>query len=207
MGSWWTKIATRWASVQRAGKDDETQPRQQVLYHGKVADCVMLFPYGMHANVDGQSLGVFYAMGGDPGDRAGMFTSMTRRSQLAGGDVEVYSPVSRSRVTFRANGDVEVDAKVNLVATVTGNVSLTGGGNITGTAGGNVDITAGGTSSVSSTAHTINAPTTVTDTLTATGLITGSGFKAGSLTGVSGTFTTADAKTVTVTNGIITNIV
>ncbi len=44
-------------------------------------------------------------------------------------------------------------------------------------------------------------------TLTTSGLITGSGFKAGSTAGVSGSFTTADLKTVTVVNGIITAIV
>ncbi len=44
-------------------------------------------------------------------------------------------------------------------------------------------------------------------TLATSGLITASGFKAGSTVGVSGTFTTADLKTVTVVNGIITAIV
>ncbi len=44
-------------------------------------------------------------------------------------------------------------------------------------------------------------------TIVASGLVTGSGFKAGSSVGVSGTFTTADLKTVTVVNGIITSIV
>ena len=45
------------------------------------------------------------------------------------------------------------------------------------------------------------------DHLTTTGDITGNVFKSGASTGVSGTFTTADSKTVTVTNGIITAIV
>ncbi len=44
-------------------------------------------------------------------------------------------------------------------------------------------------------------------TIVTSGLITASGFKAGSSTGVSGTFTTVDLKTVTVVNGIITSIV
>ena len=46
-----------------------------------------------------------------------------------------------------------------------------------------------------------------TGDITASGAIKASIFKTGALNGISGTFTTADAKTVTVTNGIITNIV
>ncbi len=43
--------------------------------------------------------------------------------------------------------------------------------------------------------------------LTASGVVTASGYKAGASTGASGTFTTADLKTVTVVGGIITSIV
>jgi hypothetical protein len=46
----------RWCSVVRGGSDSAQFPMQQVGYLGKTADCVMLFPYGMHANVDGNSL-------------------------------------------------------------------------------------------------------------------------------------------------------
>ena len=46
-----------------------------------------------------------------------------------------------------------------------------------------------------------------TGDITASGFIKASIFKTGAFSGVSGTFTTTDAKTVTVTNGIITSIV
>lgn len=119
LGSFLNKIV-RWASVVRASKDTGQFPIQQVQYHGKTADCVMVFPYGMHANVDGNALAVMMTFAGNLEDRAAIPTSMTRRSKLASGDVEFYSPVSRSRVTIRANGDVEVDARGNLTATVAG---------------------------------------------------------------------------------------
>lgn len=48
---------------------------------------------------------------------------------------------------------------------------------------------------------------TPTEAIEVVGNVKASGFKTGAATGVSGTFTTADAKTVTVTNGIITSIV
>ncbi len=43
--------------------------------------------------------------------------------------------------------------------------------------------------------------------LTASGVVTAASYKAGSSAGASGTFTTADLKTVTVVGGIITSIV
>ena len=115
----------RWASVKRAGDDAGQFPMQQVEYLGKVADCIMVFPYGMHANVDGNSLAVMLAMNGNVDNRAAIPSSMNQRTQLAAGEVTFYSPVTRSAVTFKANGDVVVNAKGNLIATATGSASIT----------------------------------------------------------------------------------
>jgi len=147
---WWSKLI-RWALVTKAGADTGQFPVQQVTYLGKAADATMVFPYGMHANVDGDSIGPLLVLGGNLENRAMIPTSMTRRSRLASGDVEVYSPVSRSRVTFRANGSVEVvgtdvtvtasgvltatAATASITAatvTITGNVVITGGLSVSG---------------------------------------------------------------------------
>jgi phage baseplate assembly protein gpV len=127
------KRIVRWASVTRGGKDTEKYPVQQVIYLGKTADSIMVFPYGMHANVDSADLALMFAVSGDTDNRATLPTSMTRRSTLAAGDVEIYSPVSRSRVTIRANGDVEVDG-ANITATASGSITATAGTSATVTA-------------------------------------------------------------------------
>jgi hypothetical protein len=121
------KRLVRWAAVTRGGKDAAQYPVQQMTYLGKTADSVMVFPYGMHANVDRADYALMFSVAGDTDNRAAIPTSMTRRSTLAPGDVEVYSPVSRSRVTIRANGDVEVDG-ANIVATASGDITATAGG-------------------------------------------------------------------------------
>jgi len=185
---WWSRLI-RWALVTKAGADTGQFPVQQVTYLGKAADTTMIFPYGMHANVDGDSIGPLLVLGGNLENRAMIPTSMTRRSQLASGDVEVYSPVSRSRVTIRSGGGIE-------------SASTT------------FDITATGAVTIAGTGITLDTPlVTATGALTVIGTVTGatiaagSGFSIGGSPGVSGTFTTTDGKTVTVTSGIITSIV
>lgn len=124
----------RWASVTRAGDDTGQFPTQQVEYLGKVADCIMVFPYGMHANVDGNALAVLLAMNGNVDNRAAIPTSMNRRSALASGEVTIYSPVTRSAVTFKANGDVVVNANGDVVVNANGNLIATASGSATVTA-------------------------------------------------------------------------
>lgn len=132
MQGFWSKLI-RWAKVSKAGTDAGRYPVQQVVYLGKAADAVMLFPYGMHANVDPESIGPLLIMGGNMENRAMLPTSMTARSQLAEGDVEIYSPVGGGRVTIRANGSIEVDAGTGSVSITAGTVEITGDVTVTGT--------------------------------------------------------------------------
>jgi len=157
------KRLIRWAKVVKAGADTGQFPVQQVTYLGKAGDAVMIFPYGMHANVD-DGLALMVAVGGDAENRGAVPTSMTRRSKLASGDVEFYSPVSRSRVTFRANGDIEADAKRDLIATVAGDASVDVGGDTSLTVGGNLTATVTGDASVSATNVDIDASASATIT-------------------------------------------
>ena len=130
----------RWASVVRAGKDDDQFPTQQVEYFGKTADCIMIFPYGMHANVDGNSLAVMLAMNGALDNRVAIPTSMNRRAVLASGEVTFYNPVTGSAVTFKANGDIEAVSANDIKATAAGNIEATAAGKITLDAGATVEV-------------------------------------------------------------------
>jgi hypothetical protein len=159
MNSLLTKLI-RLVSVVRSGSDTDQFPMQQVEYLDKVADCIMVFPYGMHANVDGNSLAVMMAMNGALDNRVAIPTSMNRRATLASGEVTFYSPVTRSSVTFKANGDVVVDSKNNLIATVAGDASVTADGDATVTVGGSANVTAVGALSLNSSASiALTAPT------------------------------------------------
>lgn len=210
------KRLLRWVGVIKPGDDTGPRPVQQVFYLGKTADAIMVFPYGMHANVDGEAPGLMIPTDGNLEGRPVLPTSMTRRSVLGSGDVELYSPVSRSRVTIRANGDVEVDAVGNLIATVAGDASCTVGGNadvtvsgdmsadvtgaITVQSGGNTDVTVGGTlvATVTGTA-TVTAPTI---TLNGNVVVTGTFSMSGGGTADFGTGTiTHNGKVIDSTHG------
>lgn len=184
----WSSKIIRWASVFRAGKDTDSYPVQQITYLGKTSEAVMLFPYGMHANVDGDAIGPMFTMNGNMENRGMLPTSMTRRSKLVGGDVELYSPVSRSRVTIRYNGGAEIDA-TSFTVTATTSMAVT-----TPTASFSNDVLVGNDLTVAGTAQAATVAATA-------------GFSIGGVPGVSGTFTTTDGKTVTVTSGVITSIV
>jgi len=126
----------RWASVTRQGKDDKKLPIQQVGYLGKVADCV---------NVDGDSLTLMFAVGGDDDNKAGIPTSGNRRQQLSPGEVMVYSPVTGDSVVFKAGGGIDITTTGDLNASVTGDI-VASAANATITSGtvtldGNVTIT------------------------------------------------------------------
>jgi len=181
---------------------------QQVFYLGKTADAIMVFPYGMHANVDGEAPGLMIPTDGNLEGRSVLPTSMTRRSVLGSGDVELYSPVSRSRVTIRANGDVEVDAVGNLIAAVAGDADVVVSGDmsadvtgaITVQSGGNTDVTVGGalTATVTGTA-TVTAPTI---TLNGNVVVTGTFAMSGGGTADFGTGTiTHNGKVIDSTHG------
>lgn len=175
------KRLIRWALVTKAGGDAGAYPIQQITYLGKTADAVMLFPYGLHANVDGDSIGPVFVFNGTDENRGMLPTSMTRRSKLGSGDVELYSPVSRSRVTIRANGNVEVDG-ADVSVTASGNATVTAGGDITATASGTLNASA---ASASITAATIalNGDVTVTGGMSVSGAMTNAGKDVGATHG------------------------
>src|SRR5512139_1778431 len=107
----------RWAGISRPGKDTGQFPIQQVAYLGKVSDCLMVFPYGMHANVDGDSLTLLFAVGGDDDNKAGIATSGNRRQTLQPGEVMVYSPKTGASVVFKASGDIDLTTSANVNVT------------------------------------------------------------------------------------------
>ena len=63
------KNILRWARITAPGADDKQFPAQQMEYLGKVADGVMLFPYGMHGNVPADVLALIGSVQGNPDNR------------------------------------------------------------------------------------------------------------------------------------------
>ena len=135
---------TRRAIITLGGSDDKDFPIQQVDYLGKAVDCEMISPYGHHANlpINKQVLLTMWAVQGQEDYRVGMgYTPKLRPKDLPVGEVVFYHPLTKSRIQFKNNGDIEIDAtgdNGSVVLTVNKDLSITVLGdtniNISGTA-------------------------------------------------------------------------
>jgi phage gp45-like len=108
--------------ITAGGLDDKDAPVQQIEYMGKVASGVMVFPFGFHANVDPDSLGIKLSYNAQPENRAVFpFSFLKRPKHLATGEVVVYHPKTGTKIHFRDNGDIDVVANT----AKSGNVNIT----------------------------------------------------------------------------------
>lgn len=130
------KNLIRWARITRFGADDKQFPVQQVTYLGKVGDCMMIFPYGMHGNASEDSLVAMFEMGADSANRAGIPGTPQDRPKMAGNEFCLYHPKTQSIIHFRNNGDIDIDTVNNNqgsinINTVQANIAASDSVNIT----------------------------------------------------------------------------
>jgi len=148
------KQLIRWASVGKGGDDNKQFPVQQAKYLGKVGDCFMIFPYGMHGNAVPETLIAMFAVGANAENRAGIPCTGQDRPQMAEGELCLYHPPSQSIIHFRASGDIDIDTVKNesgninintTEANITGNVNITGDLTVTGDTALGTVVTSSGT--------------------------------------------------------------
>ena len=131
-----------WAKITRKGDESGQFPIQQVSYLGRVSDAMILFPYGMHANLPVDQLGLLI----DKNGRVFMGTSAVGRIAVEEGEVVFYHPGTKSKIHFKESGDIDVVSanNVNIQATTTaidGDLTVTGDITATGEVTGNgVDL-------------------------------------------------------------------
>lgn len=151
--------SVRRAVVTLGGDDDLDIPRQQVSYLGKTSECQMISPYGHHANLpaDNQCLVTMWSVQGQEDHRVGMgYTPTLRPRNLPVGEVVFYHPLTQSRVQFKNNGDIEIDATGDNgsgIITIKKDLSITVGGNASISVVGDASVDIDGTA-------TVDCPTT-----------------------------------------------
>ena len=98
------------ATVTMGGSDDGEFNIQQVTYLQKVADCDIIFPYGMSANLPKDTLLVMFNVNDNEQNRAGIGTlPRERKKNLAPGEVAFFHPLTKSFIYFRNSGDIDID--------------------------------------------------------------------------------------------------
>jgi hypothetical protein len=127
--------------IAQSGTDAENFATQKVEYLGKLAEALMVFPYGMHANIPADSLALMFSVQGHPDNRAAIGWTPNDRPTLTDGEVAFYHPPTDAFIIWRENGDLEIEAgtggagNINITAlntNITSNVNITGNVTITG---------------------------------------------------------------------------
>lgn len=118
------KLLSKLRNIVRVGKitgpanNSDQFPVQQLTFKGKVADTLMVFPFGVYANVSTEdALALFFSIDGNEENRAAIaYTPQKRPTDLANGEIAVYHPATASFIKFRNTGDIEIEstADVNL---------------------------------------------------------------------------------------------
>jgi len=119
----------RWVRVTKPGLDDPSKFHvQQIEYLGKPADALMVFPYGLHANLPENSFGVMFSIQGNPDNRGVIAWVPKGRPQLEAGEVAFYHPPTDAFIIWRSNGDLDIETgnggtgKINVIS---GEVTIT----------------------------------------------------------------------------------
>lgn len=128
------------------GNDDKDFPIQQISYLGKAADCEIITPYGVHANLPAneETLVTMWSVSGQEDYRLGMgYTPKLRPKNLPEGEVVFYHPTAKSRIQFKNNGDIEIDAtgdNGSVIVTIKKDLNITVAGDATVTIAGDASI-------------------------------------------------------------------
>jgi len=201
------KDGIRWTRVVKAKTEADDPTKfyvQQVEYMGKPSDSLMVYPYGIHANVPADAFGLMFSIQGNPDNRGTIAWTPKNRPDLAGGEVAFYHPPTDAFIIWKANGDLDIEtgnAGIGQINVKSGNINIKSGditiesGDIDITSGtiavdsgditiesGDIDITngditvSGGNVDITATDVAVLSPlTTVTGALTVTGLLTAGG--------------------------------
>ncbi len=170
------KNQIKWVVVTKDGEDDPTNFHiQQIEYLGKNADTLMIEPYGLHGNVPPGAFGAMFSIQGNPDNRGVIAWTPKERRHLESGEVSFYHPPTDAFITWKANGDLDIEtgnngtAQINIKA---GDINIESG-NIT-IEGGDIDITADDVL-ITSPLTTIDGDLTVTGSTTLGSTVTSDG--------------------------------
>ena len=108
------KKIIRLGRVTSSGADDESLPKQQYGYHGKLGNAIPIYPYGFHAIADGESYALIMILNGNNNERVSIPTSMLKRPKGNPGEVFLYHPNSGTEIKLDNDGNVIVNSTGNV---------------------------------------------------------------------------------------------
>ena len=155
----------------------KAMPDQQASILGRLGDYIVIYPYGMYCNLPDDVW--LKSIGKDA-----VLPVTSSRPTTERGEIVLFHPVTGAKIYLKKNGDIDAVSPGDINATCkNANITASVLANING-----VEIDPSGN-------------------IVSPGACDAVSYSVSGTPGVTGAFTTTDGKTVTVTNGIITNIV
>jgi len=99
--------------------DTKSAPVQQVQYLGKTADSVMVYPWGMHANVPANVAALMFSNQGNPDNRFSIPFNTKDRPELAANELAFFHPLLPDlMIKLKPDGTMSIESgvKINIVA-------------------------------------------------------------------------------------------
>jgi len=126
--------------------DDTKQfPFMQAQFMTKVNDIWFMTPYGLYSSPPKNSIGIVFNIQAQEQNRVGIFNDYERRPKdLKEGEVALFNTLTKTRITLKANGDLDIFVNNNSVINITGDDTITIGGNRNVTITGNETVTVNG---------------------------------------------------------------
>lgn len=113
-------------------KDTGDYPIVQVKYFNRTAFIELLMPYGISSSPPVGSLGSSLNVMGQEENRVGIISAGKRRfSNLKEGEVAVGNYVTRARIYFKENGDIDLFTPNNLTGVIEGSMTMSITGEVT----------------------------------------------------------------------------
>ena len=123
----------RWIRVVKAKTEIDNESKfyvQQVEYTEKPADSLMIFPYGIHANVPADAFGIMFSIQENPDNRGTIAWTPKNRPDLVDGEVAFYHPPTKAFLIWKTNGDLDIEtgnSGVGQINIKSGNINIESG--------------------------------------------------------------------------------
>ena len=149
--------------------DDSQFPIQQVEYLEKAGDSFVVLPYGVHANIPEDFLGLL--LSAQEQNRFVMpLSSKERIHPVESGEVVFFHPVTKSKIHFKNNGDIDIETEAD-VNVACANANITASEDITATCV-NASVSASTKATVTAPDIDLTGNVNITGTLDVSGIST-----------------------------------
>lgn len=167
----------RLAEITKGIVDGEQILSHQISYLGKVANGIVFYPYGFHANAPPESWALMLSIEGHSESRALLVSEPKVRPKLKPGEVALYSPLIPGLIiTLQADKQLSIKSPVKVFvdapeAEFISNVKITGNLEVVGSTKLSSTVTSGGKDISDSHSHT-GSPTAPSGAISDTGEVT-----------------------------------